>query len=546
MIIPSLRYTNRLQERVRRVTTEAVFVLLFAIAAGVAVAMRRLRLPYTVGLVATGLVLGAAHVLPAPHLTKDLLFTVFLPGLLFEAAFHLDFSEFWRNRVTIASLAVPGVVAATGLTAVMLSYAAGALGIAEGLTWRYALVFGALIAATDPIAVVALFRGLGAPKRLSVLVQGESLFNDGTGIVFFTLSLMLVGGGAVGAGDLVLQFLEIAGLGGLVGVAVGFVVSQIIARVDDPMIEITLTTIAAYGSFVVAEHFHYSGVIATVVAGMLCGNYGARTGMTASTRVAVESFWEYIAFALNSIVFLLIGLEVDVVDLIAAWPMILLAYVVVTAGRGLVILAGSLLLRHTRERFPLSWSAVLIWGGLRGALPMVLALSLASNFAHRDLIVHMSFGVVILSILLQGLTMSRLLRSLGIVRDEEERLAYELARARLQASHAAMVELDRMARNHASDRETIETLRQEYEPRLHDAERTLHDVHYEHSYLHEDELRWARRRVLLAQKESAIDAFHRGVVRREGYERLLADLDARLLELDSGEEPTAQEEEGSA
>lgn len=176
----------------------------------------------------------------------------------------------------------------------------------------HGLVFGALIASTDPIAVVGLFKSLGAPKRLAVLVEGESLLNDGTAVVLFTLILGIAQGQEVSTGAAVLDFVKVVGMGVLIGVAMGFAVSKVIQRVEEPMIEITLTTIAAYGSFVAAEQLHYSGVIATVTAGMICGNYAVRTGMGPTTRIAVESFWEYVAFALNSIVFLLIGFEVHV------------------------------------------------------------------------------------------------------------------------------------------------------------------------------------------------------------------------------------------
>ena len=235
-----------------------------------------------------------------------------------------------------------------------------------------------------------------------MLLDGESLLNDGTAIVFFTLSLSLVAGARVTLGQLTTDFLMIVGFGALIGTAVGLAVSQVIKQIDDAMIEITLTTIAAYGSFVAAEHFGYSGVIAVVVAGVLCGNYGAPTGMTPTTRVAVDAFWEYVAFALNSIVFLLIGLEVQLDALFSSWKAILVAYLVVTAGRAVVIFVVSGLLRITREKIPWPWSVVLMWGGLRGALPMVLVLSLPNDFLHRELLVTMTFGVVMISILVQG------------------------------------------------------------------------------------------------------------------------------------------------
>ncbi|MEP6664536.1 MAG: cation:proton antiporter, partial [Verrucomicrobiota bacterium] len=342
---------------------ETIFIVLFVVATAVAIAVQRLAIPYTVALVVTGLVLGMLHLFEAPHLTKALLFNVFLPGLLFEAAYYIEFKQFWRNRLAITSLALPGVVAAIALTAAILTPVANTLHIVKGFTWKHALVFGALISATDPIAVVAIFKKLGVPKRLSVLLDGESLLNDGVAIVIFTLSLALVAGTPVTTGGLILDFIKIVGLGALIGTGVGLAVSQVIKQVDDPMIEITLTTIAAYGSFVAAEHFHFSGVIATVAAGMICGNYGARVGMSPTTQIAVETFWEYVAFALNSIVFLLIGLEVNYRELLASWQAILVAYLVVTGGRALIIFGASSLLSKTRERIPWAWSAVLTWGG---------------------------------------------------------------------------------------------------------------------------------------------------------------------------------------
>ena len=192
---------------------------------------------------------------------------------------------------------------------------------------------------------------------------------------------------------------------------------QVIRRLDDPMVEITLTTIAAYGSFVLAESLHVSGVIATVVAGMICGN-GAGRAMSATTRAAIETFWEYIAFALNSVVFLLIGFEVSLAALAASWREIAIAYAAVVVARALVVFGGSFAWRAVRRGanagVPSSWSTVLVWGGLRGALSMVLALALGADLPHRDLVVTMTTGVVLLTLLVQGLTMAPLIRRLGL------------------------------------------------------------------------------------------------------------------------------------
>jgi Na+:H+ antiporter len=527
------------------VQIETILILLFSVATVVAIVVRQVHMPYTVALVLAGLALGILNIFTPPHLTKALLFSVFLPGLLFEAAFHIEFREFWRNRLAVASLAVPGVAAAVALTTMILTPVVNTLHLEQDFTWQYALVFGALIAATDPIAVVAVFRSLGAPRRLSVLLDGESLLNDGTAIVFFTLSLSLVIGASVTVRQLTTDFLQIVGIGALIGAAVGLAASQVIKQIDDAMIEITLTTIAAYGSFVTAEHFHYSGVIAVVVAGIFCGNYGARIGMTPSTRVAVETFWEYVAFALNSIVFLLIGLEVNIDSLFSSWKVILVAYLVVTVGRGLVIFAVSGLLRKTREKIPWPWSVVLTWGGLRGGLPMVLVLSLAKDFPHRDLLVTMTFGVVMISILVHGMTVSPLLRWLGIVKGREHREAYEFARGKLQAASAALEELDRMSYVHFSHDDVHAQLKDEYEKRIEEGREQIGELELDRAAIVAQESQWARRHLLLTEKNHVIDSFRQGVLSQEIYDQLLADIDARLLRVESGEEEPTTEAPGS-
>jgi CPA1 family monovalent cation:H+ antiporter len=514
---------------------ETILILLFSIAAAVAIAVRQLHVPYTVALVLTGLALGILNLFTPPHLTKELLFTVFLPGLLFEAAFHIEFREFWRNRWAIASLAVPGVAAAVALTTLILTPVVSMLHLEPLFTWQYALVFGALISATDPIAVMAVFKSLGVPRRLSMLLDGESLLNDGAAIVFFTLSLTLVSGASVTTGQLTMDFFKIVGFGGLIGAAVGMGVSQLIKHIDDAMIEITLTTIAAYGSFVAAEHFHYSGVIAVVVAGVLCGNYGARTGMTPSTRVAVETFWEYVAFALNSFVFLLIGLEVHLNALLTSWKAILVAYLVVTACRGVVVFGVSGVLRKTREKIPWPWSVVLTWGGLRGALPMVLVLSLPKDFPHRELLVTMTFGVVLISILVHGVTVSPLLRWLGVVKGHKQRDAYEFARGKLQAASAALEELEHMSHVSFYRDDERSRLKEEYEKRIEQEQARIGELKLDGAAIAAQESQWARRHLLLTEKNHVLDSFRQGVLEQEIYEKLLADIDARLLRLESGE-----------
>ncbi|WNG32071.1 Na+/H+ antiporter [Cystobacter fuscus] len=528
-------------------TFELGFVLLFSIATAVAIVARYFKFPYTVALVVAGLTLGVVHAFEPPHLTKGLLFAIILPGLIFEAAFHVEFRKFWKNKLAIHALAIPGVVASVAITALLLSPVVGGLNLVPGFGFLSALVFAAVIVSTDPIAVVGLFKVLGAPKRLAVLVEGESLLNDGTAVVLFTLIVAVASGGQFTVGGATLDFIRVAGMGGLIGGAVGFGVSQVIQRVDDAMVEITLTVIAAYGSFVVAEHFHYSGVIATVTAGMLCGNWTAHLSMSPTTRVAVASFWEYLAFALNSVVFLLIGLEVQLASLLASWKPILLAYGAVLAGRAAVVFLVSALLRFTSERMPWNWSAVLTWSGLRGAISMVLVLGLPDDFAHRELLVNMTFGVVVLSIIFQGLTMAPLLKRLGItgVKDVYQE-KYERARGRMSAIHAALTALESMRRTRDIPADVLEQLERDYQRKATEAERELSALKQQTTRFHEEEHEEAVRRMLIVEKDALLKSYQKGAIGRDVFEHLSAELDQRLAGVKDAEGHVPLEQSSSA
>ena len=361
-----------------------------------------------------GLALGSLHVIAAPNLTRELLFTFFLPGLLFEAAFHLDlgaFRQVWRSAVF---LSVPGVVIAMGIAAGILIGITGLLLPQAAIDFKTALVFAAVVAATDPVAVTALFREVRVPARLTVLIEGESLFNDGVGVVILTLVLAHMTGEASSVSATVVQFALVAGGGVLVGLATGWISSKIIRRLDDRLIEIGLTVIAAYGSFVLAESIRASGVLAIVVAGMMCGREGRNLGMSAASRVAVETFWEYVAFALNSIVFLLIGFQYESLRLAPIWRELFAAVAAVLIARGVIVLSLFGLAAPLRESIPAKWAPVLVWGGLRGALSIVLALSLPESLPNRELITALTVGVVLASIVVQGLSMPSLILGLRL------------------------------------------------------------------------------------------------------------------------------------
>jgi CPA1 family monovalent cation:H+ antiporter len=285
-------------------TTSLVELLLLLLIAASVVALiaSRLRLPYTAALVFAGVGIGlvrgpmesalATMGLAPGHfdiLTPEVVFTLFLPGLLFESSLHLNLRELRENVWPIVLLAVAGVIVATLTTGY-------ALWMLLGLPVASALVFGVLISATDPISVVALFREIRVHRRLTLIVEGESLFNDGTAVVLFQILLAAALGGHVGVAQGVVRFVIVVAGGLALGATVGYAASLLTSYVDEPRVEITLTTVVAYGSYLAAEHLHVSGVIATVAAGLVVGNVGVAKGMSAQTRVALFGFWEYLAF----------------------------------------------------------------------------------------------------------------------------------------------------------------------------------------------------------------------------------------------------------
>jgi len=382
--------------------------LLMLVATVVAMLCARARIPYTVGLVSAGLLLGWLPLGLTLQLSRDLVFSLLLPPLVFEAALRLEWPALRRDLAVVVLLASAGVVLAAALTAAGMHYLAG---------WPAAgaLLFGVLIAATDPVSVIATFREARVGGRLALLVESESLLNDGTAAVLFTAGL----GVAQGAPGVLAQLPLVLLLGVAGGIACGWLVGSgavlLAGRSGDALVAITLATLAAYGSFHLAEHLRGSGVLAAMVAGLVVGNSRRRLPMAVGGREALESFWDYAAFVANSLIFLLIGRSLALQPLAGLWWPSLLAIVLVTAGRGVAVYPLCALFARGRLAVARPHQHVLFWGGLRGALALALALGLPAELALRDTIVAVTYAVVAFSIFAQGLTMGPLLRRLGQV-----------------------------------------------------------------------------------------------------------------------------------
>lgn len=395
-------------------STSILGLLLAAIM--VALAARRLRLPYTVGLVLAGAGLAYAHAPGGALLTHDLIFDIILPPLLFEAALAIHWHDLKRDALLITILATAGVAVAAAL-------------VAAGMVWLLAwplpaaVIFGVLIAATDPVAVIALFKDLNIHGRLRFLMEAESLANDGVAAALFGLALTwatTVAATPPGAASVATAFALAAGGGIAIGAAYGLLAIAVAGRTEDHLVEVALTAVAAYGSFYLADHFHVSGVLATVAAGMVMGNFGPlrpedTSQLSEQGRAAVTTVWEFAAFLANSLVFLLIGLAVADIRLIDLGPAQLATIIaLVQLSRAVTVYPLCALFVRSRQAVPFAQQHILWWGGLRGALALALALALPKDVPGHDDILIATFAVVVFSVVVQGLTMQPLLRLVGI------------------------------------------------------------------------------------------------------------------------------------
>jgi len=395
-----------------------LFVAIVGLGALVALVARRLGLPDSVVLVVLGLAIGAVAPARQFTITPELVLAVLVPGLVFEAAYRLDVAELRRTFLGAVLLAVPGVLISAGTVALILStFAAVPVGPA--------FVVGAIVSATDPVAVIATFRHLQAPRRLATLVEAESLFNDGTAVVIFTIAVGAISHDVTPA-DAVTTFVATVTVSGAIGLGLGVLAARVMNTTEEQAIELTISLVLAYGTYLLADQVHASGIIATVVAGIVLGTYGRRIGMPRRTFDALDATWEFIAFLLTALVFLLIGTAITVGQLREAAAAIAWGVAAILIGRAIVVyslLGFAARVLHAARRGPgirTSWLHVLFWAGLRGAIAVALALSLPSDLPDRARLQGIAFGITLFTLLVQGTTTDLLLRRLRISGDGDE------------------------------------------------------------------------------------------------------------------------------
>lgn len=529
------------------VQTETAMVILFAIAAGVAVLSRAFGFPNTVALVLAGFAASAMGEIVAIDVSPELIMALLVPPLLFEATLHLPWKKLQADLFPILLFAIVGTAFGT-LSIGWLVHTV------VDVPWAAAFAFGALVSATDPVAVIAFFKSLGAPKRLSVLVEGESLFNDAVAVVAFNLAVAAgTGGGFSLTGGL--EDFFVVSLGGLaVGLILGYVVSEVIlARVDDPLIETTTTLALAYGSYLLAEDaghvlglegVHFSGLLAVVASGLMVGNLGLKN-TSPSTRVTLDHFWELLTFLVNSLVFLIIGLTISLTDLARHLDLVAVAVVGILVVRAIIVYGFTKLSNMSGLARPVSksYQHVMYWGGLRGAISLALALTLDvfdSEVAEKLKI--MTFGAVLFTLLIQGLSMSTLITRLGLAGRADNELEQQKLQAKIAMRRAGQAEVARLGADGVLFADMADALGRTYQRDVVLESSSLRRHFTDHPELEVAMLLQARRDALVAESTGLADIVRSGMVEQQVADDLAIELNNRLAALELIEDRWEQDE----
>ncbi|MAF95267.1 MAG: hypothetical protein CMM60_05890 [Rhodospirillaceae bacterium] len=508
-------------------------VVLLLIAGGVRAVTKRVKIPFTVVLVLVGIALkqlgvhGPAVLGPFAEfeVSPDVILFVFLPTIIFESAFNLDARQLRRNLLPVLVLAVPGLALSTAIIG-------GLLWLVTPFDLPSALLLGAILSATDPVAVIALFKNLGVPARLTILVEGESLFNDATAIVAARILLGVVAGGYFLTPATVMEsavgFLTVFIGGALVGWVLALLFGWVLGRVEgDTFIETSLTTILAYLSFIVAEHsLHVSGVMATVAAGLTMGSWG-RTKIHASVAEYIEHFWEYMANLANALIFLLVGLRVDLGALYDSLDILVWVIPAMLISRAAVIFGLVPLVGRLPGSAPVGrpYQAVMYWGGLRGAIALAIVLSL-EGFAHAETFVAVVMGAVLFTLLVQAMTIEGLVHRLGL---DKPPMADRIGRVEglLSAKHRALERIPEVQSGGLFSARIVEGLENELNVESKTLQADLEELRYQElDTAEERQLIYAR--AFAAERTIFYELFSKGSLSERAYRDLchVVDLEA--------------------
>ncbi|WP_414563976.1 MULTISPECIES: cation:proton antiporter [unclassified Anabaena] len=507
-----------------------VSIILLLVATAVALLSRRLKVPYVAGLVLAGLAI--TELLPRRiGLNDSLILNLFLPILVFEAAINTDISRLRSTVKPIALLSGPGVIISSGVTALLLKWVLD-------FDWIQALLSGVILAITDTVSVIAVFKEVPVPARLSTIVEGESLFNDGVALVLFSLILQFNAAGSLTILDGFQEFFVVIVGGTLVGLIIGYLSTGLFIRADEPLSSILLTMAVALGAFQAGQLLGVSGVVAVVVAGLIVGTKGLSGNVSASTRLTLLTFWESLGFGVNSLIFLLIGLEVNLITLWNTLPAVILAIFAYQMGRIVSVYPLLAMVGLFDRSIPWRWQHVLFLGNIKGSLSMALALTLPIEIVGRGTIISIIFGTVLLSLLGQGVSLPWLVKRLNLSQFSKSRQQIEEMQAQLITGKAAQDELDSLLKSGVLPKAVYEEMRSAYQVRIAGAEKTLRDFHnrrpeeFGNKRSDSSKLDAIRRRLLLAEKGALNEAMRKRILSEEIARGRLKTIDEQLLQLD--------------
>lgn len=481
-----------------------LILILLAIAISTTAISKKINVPYSIALVVVGAVIGLIPFAGLDSLkeffAEDEIFrfaiiSIFLPTLLGEATLKLPISHLIENKKPIIALAFVGTLLSYITIGLFSNYFLG-------LTVNVAFTFAALMSATDPVSVLSIFKSIGVNKKLATVIEGESLFNDGIAVVLFNISsiylLQYLDMGALGLAYGSWEFVKVAFGGLFIGGIFGYFFSNLIKFFDDYPLEIIFSMLLFYGSFFMAEYFHFSGVIAVVTAGLIFGNYGSKIGMSPTTKLNINNFWDVLALLANSIVFLMVGLEITKVNLMVNWEMILVAILIVLISRSISVYTSLAFVK----KFPNAWKHVLNWGGLKGSLSIALALSLPLDFDGRDEILVLAFAVVLFSLLIQGLTIKPFVSFLKVSKDAKEMNDYEQIITNIHRIKKAKEELELMRNEALISGYVYNKILNEYEEKEKETYERLNHLYKTYPELEEKQLEKAKKQILYSEYDA--------------------------------------------
>lgn len=514
-------------------------LILVMLAAGITAIAKKFEQPYSIALVVVGVIIGLVNIpvleplkqfITEGEVFNFVIITLFLPALLGEAGLKLPFSQLFENKKPVLALAFGGTL----LSFLVVGFSSMWL---LQLSIPVAFVFAALMSATDPVSVLSIFKSVGVNRRLSTVIEGESLFNDGLAVVLFNISafslLAYVDLGFEGIGLGLWEFVKVVSLGVIVGGALGYGVSRITKYFDDYPLEIMFSIILFYGAYLLAESVDASGVIAVVVSALVLGNYGTKIGMSPTTRLNIRNFWDVATLLANSLIFLMVGLEITRINVADKWGLIFVAILIVLIARSIAVYGSLLFIKS----FPNPWKHILNWGGLRGSLSIALVLSLPDDFAGREDILIMAFSVVLFSLVFQGLSIKPLISLLGVKKQEKGYKDYRALIARTYRFETGIDEIRKVKKNLLITETVTQEVVAQYEQEITKLQQHMEKLLQKYPNLKEKQQTVLEKHSLYAQYDAVDHLRKEGIISNDTAEREQESITNELVELEEDDDP---------